>query len=109
MVTLLGYLISLVTVVVNFLLSTIMIKTTTYEKWSTKTKYNIRLASKLTLCTWLNTALLQFTTTWLFFKNYVGPGGLIYNQTLTSISTTLLPAALLSIHLQYQKTVYKRN
>lgn len=74
-----GYFISFLTVAVNYVLVMLMTMTTNYERWSTYTSYNVKLATKLTIVQFLNTAILQFVITYLFYKNYYGSGGLIYN------------------------------
>ena len=108
-INLLGYLVSLLTVTVNSLLIQATIQTTQLEKWSTVTKHNVRLATKITICQFACSALLQFVTTCVFLKNYLGPGGLIYNQTLVFITSTLLPPIILALAPQYQLARFRRH
>lgn len=103
-----GYLISFVTVAVNYALITSSRFSTQNEKWSTVTKHNVKLATKLTTIQFLNTAVLQFLITYLFIKNYYGAGGLIYNQTLVFVTNTVVPAATMAFGAGYQVKKFKR-
>lgn len=52
------------------------------EFYSTKTKFNIAFATKLTLSLFCNTALLTYFVEILSSDNYYGPGGFIYTEVL---------------------------
>lgn len=81
-----GYGISLFVSVSNSILGTIITMTTNFEKWSTKTRHNIALASKLAIAQFVNTALLQFIICLTITKNFLGQGGLIYNTTFIFVT-----------------------
>lgn len=61
------------------------------EYYSTKTKFNIAFAFKLTLALFCNTALLTYFVEILGARNFYGPGGFIYTETWVFIWNTLVP------------------
>lgn len=50
------------------------------EYYSTKSKFNIAFASKLTLALFFNSALITYFAEILSSDNYYGPGGFIYTE-----------------------------
>ncbi|KRX04111.1 hypothetical protein PPERSA_08326 [Pseudocohnilembus persalinus] len=61
------------------------------EYYSTKTKFNIAFAFKLTIALFCNTALLTYFVEILGERNFYGPGGFIYTETWVFIWNTLVP------------------
>lgn len=52
------------------------------EYYSTKTKFNIAFAFKLTIGLFVNSALLTYFVEILSEKNFWGPGGFIYTEVI---------------------------
>lgn len=52
------------------------------EYYSTKTKFNIAFATKLTLALFCNSALITYFVEILSSDNYYGPGGFIYTEVI---------------------------
>ena len=61
------------------------------EYYSTKTKFNIAFAMKLTIGLFVNSALLAYFVEILGEKNFYGPGGFIYTETWVFIWNCLVP------------------
>lgn len=61
------------------------------EYYSTKTKFNIAFAFKLTIGLFVNSALLAYFVEILGEKNFYGPGGFIYTETWVFIWNCILP------------------
>lgn len=61
------------------------------ELYSTKTKFNIAFASKLTMALFLNTALITYFVEILGDDNYYGPGGFIYTESFVFIWNMVIP------------------
>jgi len=61
------------------------------EKISTKSKFNISYAQKYAFALFLNSALITYFVEILGEKNYYGPGGFIYTETLVFVWNCFIP------------------
>lgn len=61
------------------------------EYYSTKTKFNIAFATKLTIALFCNSALITYFAEILKNDNYYGPGGFIYTETWVFIWNCFVP------------------
>jgi hypothetical protein len=62
-----------------------------YEKYSTKSKFNITFGKKLAIALFLNSAVITYVVEILGFKNYYGPGGFIYTESQVFITNAIVP------------------
>lgn len=79
------------------------------ELWSTKTKFNISFANKLSLALFLNSAMITYFVEILGEKNYYGPGGFIYTETFVFIWNAIIPPMVWLIDPWTLIKDYKRN
>lgn len=75
----------------KFALGTIFHKIVDEELYSTKTKFNIAFAHKLSIALFINSALVTYVVEILLDDNYFGPGGFIYTETWIFFWNFLLP------------------
>lgn len=75
----------------KFVIGKVMHLITDTEKISTFTQFNISFAVKLSICLFLNTAIISFITDIIILNNIIGEGGFISNESQVFILNALFP------------------
>ena len=75
----------------KFILGQVYHKIVDKELISTKSKFNISFATKLTIALFMNTAMMSYFIDILGEKNYYGPGGFIFTESFVFLWNALIP------------------
>lgn len=94
LVTLIGPIVSCLIVTVNIILENIAKALSEYEKFSTRTGYNISLAKKLSIAQFANTTIVTFLVCVFLTKNFYYNGGLIFTQFMVFISNAIIAPSI---------------
>jgi len=79
------------------------------ELLSTKSKFNISFATKLTFGLFMNTAMMSYIIDILGEKNYYGPGGFIFTESLVFVLNAVIPPLVWFIDPWTHQKNYKRE
>lgn len=93
----------------KFILGQVYHKIVDNELISTKSKFNISFATKLTFGLFMNTAMMSYIIDILGEKNYYGPGGFIFTESLVFVWNAVIPPLVWLIDPWTHQKNYKRE
>lgn len=79
------------------------------ERISSKTKFNIQFATKLSVALFINTAVISYVIDIVIVDNIIGEGGFIYNESKVFILNALFPPIVWLIDPYNLLKVHTRN
>ena len=79
------------------------------ERISSKTRFNIQFAYKLTVAMFINTAVLSYVIDIWIVRNVIGEGGFIQNETNVFILNALFPPMVWFVDPYNLLKVFTRN